>query len=159
MLFQMRFRGVHNFWSEKCGVLNMNSHEISFYTMWLCFSANQNPPNCSRPRENVWFQVFFFPFKEQSCFTALLKSYFLNIYLVIYVIFDQKNVVSIIWSLRKYHFLLYDLLFQLIRTLYIIQKLQKILNFNFSHLWLKQQTYFTVLLKINFPKHFDSFLY
>ena len=67
------FRGVHNFWSEKCGVHNINSHKISFHVMWLGFWTNQNPPNCTKPGENVRFQAFFFPFKEQSCFTALLK--------------------------------------------------------------------------------------
>ena len=36
-------------------------------------STNQNALNFKISRENVRFQAIFFPFKEQSCYTALLK--------------------------------------------------------------------------------------
>ena len=37
-------------------------------------STNQNALNFKISRENVRFQAIFFPFKEQSCYTALLKT-------------------------------------------------------------------------------------
>ena len=38
-----------------------------------CISTNQNALNFKISRENLRFQAIFFPFKEQSCYTALLK--------------------------------------------------------------------------------------
>ena len=65
--------GVRKFWSWDCSV---HKHELS-RNLVLChvtyISTNQNALNFKISRENVRFQAIFFPFKEQSCYTALLK--------------------------------------------------------------------------------------
>ena len=66
--------GVSKFWSRDCSV---HKHELS-RNLVLChvtyISTNQNALNFKISRDNVRFQAIFFPFKEQSCYTALLKT-------------------------------------------------------------------------------------
>ena len=65
---------VCKFWSWDCSV---HKPELS-QNLVLChvtyISTNQNALNLNISRENLRFQAIFVPFKEQSCYTALLKS-------------------------------------------------------------------------------------
>ena len=66
--------GVHKFSSRECSV---HKPELS-RNLVLChvtyISTNQNALNFKISREIMRFQAIFFPFKEQSCYTALLKT-------------------------------------------------------------------------------------
>ena len=53
--------------------ISLNSYENLISCHVTCISTNQNPPNFKISRENLRLQAIFFPFKEQSCYTALLK--------------------------------------------------------------------------------------